>query len=57
MIQIVCPECRGTGRVDCPACKDRSEEERAACPVCGGEGKVSCPACMGGGVLDTTAMV
>ena len=65
MIQVICPECKGKGKVPCPVCREDSknivdcrddkESQEKECPECGGTGEVLCTACMGGGIMDTNA--
>lgn len=68
MIQVICPECKGKGKVPCPVCagnnkdsknivdyRDDKDSQEKECPECGGTGEVLCTACMGGGIMDTNA--
>ena len=68
MIQVICPKCKGKGKVPCPICnKDKEVKENIVdsnnkqnnkekeCKVCNGTGEVLCTACMGGGIMDTSA--
>lgn len=48
-----CPECGGTGGVDCYRCGGKGYERRGFlgvikkdCPQCGGTGAHHCPACL-----------
>jgi hypothetical protein len=56
-----CPNCGGTGDVDCDRCSygkvDKYDENdeivgEKDCPECGGTGYKTCPTCHGGGGHD-----
>ena len=68
MIQVICPKCKGKGKVPCPICNENKEvkenivennnkqdNKEKECKVCDGTGEVLCTACMGGGIMDTSA--
>ena len=47
-----CPECDGTGEVECITQEQSGFECDLSCPICGGSGKMRCPRCHGSGYVD-----
>jgi DnaJ-class molecular chaperone len=48
--QIVCPECRGFGVLNCTACHGTGKcPNGTICPCCHGTGQIICPECNGTG--------
>lgn len=45
----ICPECEGTGVIDCPLEYGDDDTHPENCPACGGEGRCICPMCEGTG--------
>ena len=52
-----CPECRGSGKLNCPVCDGTKIDPRTEdkpCGYCGGKGYVGCTVCMGKGEVPET---
>ena len=47
--EIVCPECEGSGVIDCPLEYGDDDRHPEHCSACGGEGRCICPMCEGAG--------
>ena len=47
-IYEICPECEGSGVIDCPL-EYGVDTHPENCPACGGEGRCICPMCEGTG--------
>lgn len=39
----VCPECEGSGRVECDVCEGEGGDEFEVCSACNGDGGMVCP--------------
>lgn len=56
-----CPECQGTGVVDCYDCDGsgfgREGHEEDPCPTCNGDGDSTCDTCEGSGEVPQEAFV
>jgi len=44
-----CPDCEGTGRVECDVCEGEGGTDTEVCAACNGDGGMICPECDGAG--------
>ena len=47
---VTCPDCKGTGRMECPACGGDGEEDGEHCGQCNRTGHAPCYDCGGRGM-------